>query len=173
MTTTGDTMTTWTDCYAIPGENQIIDVIHPVTGLTIHHGETSDQVQARHPGAVRVTWEAWQESATKRQRTPITWSLTTESQYHEMLECLPPERWKGGAFLVGEPTDHDWGTGRGRFAAFICLGDRYLVSDRPITVQEFDALHAEGFPDAQRVALISYAAQAVEEIDADELEAHR
>lgn len=26
--------------------------------------------------------------------------------YYDMLECVPPEIVKGGAFLVGEPVDH-------------------------------------------------------------------
>jgi len=30
----------------------------------------------------------------------------TEGRYIEMLEVLPPARWCGGAFLVGEPVDH-------------------------------------------------------------------
>jgi len=35
-----------------------------------------------------------------------TWKNTTEERYDEMLCVLPPEYWKGGAFLVGEATNH-------------------------------------------------------------------
>ena len=53
MTAKSDTLT-MRDCktaFAIPGQNNIIDVIHPVTGLSLCYGESLEQVRIRHPGA--------------------------------------------------------------------------------------------------------------------------
>jgi hypothetical protein len=49
---------------------------------------------------------------------------------------LPPAFWQGGLFLVGEPWDHDAGTGQPRYAAFWKRAAVYLEADRPITRRE-------------------------------------
>lgn len=126
----------FTEVYAIPGKNHIIDAIDPATGLTMINGHTEEQVKAREPQAERMTYEAWQAAAVARQQTPITWGPTTREQYHEMLGILPPAFWKGGVFCVGEPTDHDFATGRPRFATYRYHGGEYQVASRPLTRAE-------------------------------------
>jgi len=124
------------DVYAIPGQASIIDQIIPATGLTAMFGHTAEQVQARYPAAVRMSWAEWQAAAVARQQAPIVWQLTTAERYDEMLNVLPPAAWIGGAFLVGEPIDHCFATGRPRFEAYWQQGRTYLVSSRPITIAE-------------------------------------
>lgn len=130
---------TCTDCYAVPGEGHIIDVIDPTTGLTVHYGKNRAAVLAEHPTAIRQTVKAWTHAQMIRQRTPIIWDSTTAEQYQRMLECLWPADWYGGGFLVGEPDDHDWGTGADRFQAYRCTGTAYSRASRPLTRAEFRA----------------------------------
>lgn len=127
------------EVWAVPGENHIIDTIHPDTGLTSVYGKDAAAVLADNPGAVRMTWEAWRTEAAKRQQTPIRWERTTERKYQEMLEILPPAYWSGGAFLVGEPYDHDFATGAPRFQAYVQRGGWFYVASRPLTVKELKA----------------------------------
>lgn len=132
------------DAYAIPGEHSIIDVIDPETGLTAVLGQTYAEVQVRYPKAERTTVDAWTTRRAAEQDTPIVWTRTTRAKYWEMLEVLPPALWIGGAFLVGEPTDHHASTGRPRFAAYWQRGSsedstRYLVASRPLTRAELRA----------------------------------
>ena len=128
--------TDFTEVWAIPGENCIIDTINPDTGLTSVYGKDADAVLASEPKAVRMTWEAWRAEASARQQTPIRWELTTGRKYQEMLEVLPPALWIGGAFLVGEPWDHDFATGAPRFAAYVERSGRYYTASRPLTAAE-------------------------------------
>ena len=78
------------------------------------------------------------------QRTPIEWIATTKEWYLNMLGALPPIDFNGHDFLVGEPSDHDFGNGRPRYSAYrvveTCnkkLYQFYFVSSRPITRPEF------------------------------------
>lgn len=158
----------FSEVYAVPGENSIIDMIHPVTGLTVYGGRDAASVQEAYPGAVRMSYETWRAEAIARQTTPIVWQTTDAKSYEEMLNVLPPALWIGGAFLVGEPCDHDYATGAPRFQAFWHRGASYVCSDRPITRAELRAALA---PTSAHLALIADAAKAVETIDADELEA--
>lgn len=131
------------ELYAVPSAHNIIDTINPLTGLSRFCGETDTQIQARYPGAQRYTWETWTAQASASQRTPITWEPSTKDQYHEMLEILPPALWTGGAFLVGEPCDHDVATGQPRFQGYrvrgLCSAPTYWASSRPITCAELRA----------------------------------
>lgn len=129
----------FTDCFAVPGERTIIDGIHPHTGRSIIHGHTLDQIRERYPGAVVITWDTWSAEQAARQNTPIHWDPTTEQQYHDMLGILPPAAWERGIFLVGEPADHSFSTGRPRYHAYRQRGATYTTSSRPITVAEFRA----------------------------------
>lgn len=135
------------ECFAVPGQGNIIDIIHPATGLGAYSGETLAQVQLRYPGAIRLTLQAWQEQKAKEQDSPITWHETTEEVFMGMLECLPPAAWQGGAFLVGEPSDHHALTGRARFACYKQEGDKYYGASRPLHILEFK----EMFPKKGRV----------------------
>jgi hypothetical protein len=131
------------EVYAVPGAHSIIDTINPDTGRTRYCGHTEADVLAREPGAVRMTWQAWKDAMIARQRTPITWALTTRETYEYMLNVLPPIDWWGGAFLVGEPMDHDVLTGQPRYEAFAERGlsdpRSYYASSRPLTRAELRA----------------------------------
>ena len=128
--------TDFTEVWAVPGENHIIDTINPETGLTSVFGKDAEAVLTKEPKAVRITWDVWRAEASARQQTPIQWELTTEAKYQEMLEILPPALWIGGVFLVGEPWDHDFATGAPRFAAYVCRNGRYYEASRPLTTAE-------------------------------------
>lgn len=130
------TMADCVECYAVPGGDSMIDVIHPTTGLTVYGNKTLEQVQEEHPGAVRMLVDQFCKEKAQRQRAPITWSSVTEEKYVEMLEVLPPAMWVGRWFLVGEPWDHDAGNGQPRFAAYCAHGGKYYTASRPITRKE-------------------------------------
>jgi hypothetical protein len=126
-----------THCFAVPGSDSMIDVIHPITGKTLTYGNTLDEVRAR-PGdenAEIMLIDDFCNAKAKRQDSPIIWQETTEEKYFEMLEVLPPAYMAGGAFLVGEPWDHHARTGEPRFQAFRHT-DKYLVANRPVTRNE-------------------------------------
>jgi hypothetical protein len=125
-----------THCMAIPGQH-IIDMICPETGKSYCFGNTPEEIAARAPGAVLMTWTDWQQQEILRQQTPITWIETTEADYWDMLEVLPPAYQGRGGFLVGEPFDHCAATGRPRFSGYRQLGDRYFVASRAMTISEF------------------------------------
>ncbi len=65
----------------------------------------------------------------------ITWKLTTEERYMEMLCVLPPEYMNANGFLVGEPTDHR--EGQPRYAAFRHDGGGHYEATEPCTLAEF------------------------------------
>lgn len=133
-----------TECFAVPGEDSVIDMRHPVTGLSMVNGETLEQVQARYPAAVVIAWETWRAEKAARQNQPVEWRECSEARYMDMLEVLPPAHMEPRGFLVGEPWDHDAATGRPRFAAFRHTRLAYLESSRPMTVVEFRAVLAGG-----------------------------
>ena len=134
-----------THAYAVPGEHSIIDVIHPETGLTWVYAETEEQIRVRYPTAVRISLDDWTKRRAAEQDTPIVWTRTSKRKYWEMLEVLPPALWIGGAFLVGEPTDHHATTGQPRFQAYWQRGSSddfaiYLAASRPMTCAELRAV---------------------------------
>jgi hypothetical protein len=128
------------DVFAVPGAMGIIDFARP-DGRSFHNGLTLEELRARdgNPAIERFTWASWQAAAAARQQTPITWDETTQAQFYEMLGVLPPIDLRGGAFLVGEASDHCVATGRPRYAAYREIGDRYLVASRPMTRAELRA----------------------------------
>lgn len=129
-----------THVYAIPGENHIIDVINPETGLSSVFGHTQEQIKERYPQAQRYEWEAWRQEQIQKQNTPIRWTPVTDHEFNEMLEILPPLEWSAKGFLVGEPIDHSYETGQPRFQAYLdrrgTYGRQYR-SNRPLTVAEW------------------------------------
>lgn len=138
-------MSEYVEAYAVPGEHSIIDVIDPETGLTACMGNTPEQLRERYPNAIRINLDEWSKQRAAEQDSPIRWTETTHRKYMEMLEILPPALWIGGAFLVGEPTDHHATTGRPRFQAYREVGSdstgyRYFASSRPITCAELRAI---------------------------------
>ena len=128
-----------TEAFAVPGESNIIDCIHPITGLSFIYGESLEKIQIRYPGAERVNIEAWSKAKADKQDAPVEWLPTTEQEYDDMLNCLPPAAQFHWGFLVGEAWDHHATSGRPRYAAYIQRGDKYFKSDRPMTVKEFKA----------------------------------
>lgn len=126
------------ECFAT--DDTMIDTLHPITGLTVCFGRTLEETRAAKPeyaNAQKMTVAEFCEKKAKRQRTLITWQASTEERYDNMLECLPPEMMLRGGFLVGEPSDHDAGTGQPRFEAFRVYGGAYLQGSRPMTRAEF------------------------------------
>ncbi len=128
-----------TNCFAIPGDT-MIDLVHPRTGLSIYARETLEQIQLRYPGAELMSVEAFCAQKSARQSTPIEWNETTENNYREMLDVLPPASSVTGAFLVGEPCDHCARTGQPRFQAFRKQGEQFQSASRPMTFAEFKQL---------------------------------
>lgn len=125
------------ECFASRNANNIIDVIHPNTGRTLHFNKTLEDCRKECPDAEKMTLEEFCKIKAERQRTPIKWEPTTKEIYWEMLEVLPPAVWENGGFMVGEAYDHDAGTGEPRFSAYRHRGDTYETSSRPLTIREF------------------------------------
>lgn len=125
------------ECFAVPDDSNILDFIHPATGKTWHYGRTLEEVREKHPRAVKMTFADWVEAQTKRQRTPIEWVEITEEKYHDALCALPPAAFTNGAFLLGEPDDHDAGNGKPRFQGFAQRLGKFYASTRPLTRDEF------------------------------------
>lgn len=129
---------TWTKCFAVPGRDSLIDLVHPVTGRTQINAETLDEVRLRYPDAVLMTWSAFvADKAARQDNEPRQWNPVTEDRYHDMMNVLPPAAMVNGAFLVGEASDHHAGTGRPRFAAFKQEAGNYFELSTPITLAEF------------------------------------
>jgi hypothetical protein len=130
------------ECFAIPGEDSIIDCVHPVTGLTCRCGETLEQVRERYPNAIKMSIADHCTLAALRQDTPIAWEEITHERYSDYLECLPPAAYARdlGAFLAGEPTDHHALSGRPRYTACETRGGKCYASTRPLTKVEFRAI---------------------------------
>ena len=124
---------------AYANDHCLIDTID-ANGITHIRRETFEEVLARHPDAKLVDVEEWCAERRSKQLGPVTWNESTEEQYWEMLECLPPARMSGGAFLVGEPIDHIAGTGEPTFEMYRKVGDKFFVSSRPVTSREFSEL---------------------------------
>ena len=133
------TMADANHCYAVPGENHIVDVQNPITGKSWHSGETFEQIKLRYPGAELMTLEAYTTAKAGRQQTPIVWQQITEELYWQWLEVLPPAFHSGGAFMVGEPDDHCVQTGSPRYQGCFKKGDKYFAASRPMTIKEFRA----------------------------------
>jgi len=121
------------------GTGCVVDLIHPVTGLTVYGNDAVKSCMTKYPDAEIMDLADFCAWKAERQRTPIAWEETTQEQFDDMLGCLPPAAMKGNAFLVGEPADHDAGNGRPRYYAYRHT-DRYEVSDRPLTRQEFSTI---------------------------------
>lgn len=131
---------TWSKCFAVPGADHIIDLVHPITGRSQIYGKTLAQVQEQYPDAVTVDFDAHCAEHAARQDAGGEWIETTEARFHEMLEALPPAATVPGyaAFMVGEASDHHARTGQPRFAAFKCEGGKYWNFTRPMTFREFN-----------------------------------
>ena len=124
-------------CLASKARETMIDVLHPVTGLTVCYGKTLKDCRKEYPDAEEMSVDEFCSWKAQRQRTPIAWTPTTEERFTEMLEVLPPAAGCRGGFLVGEPYDHDAGNGQPRFQAYRQRGDTFETANRPLTRAEF------------------------------------
>lgn len=133
-------------CFAVPGANSIIDVLHPLTGRTLHYGHTLEDVRSgkdRHeaePNAIKMLVDDHCKAKAARQDSPIEWEPISEERYNEWFECLPPAGYGHQAFLVGEPSDHHAGNGQPRFQACRKRDGKFEASTRPLTRAEFKKL---------------------------------
>lgn len=121
----------FTECWYVPGETSIVDLIHPDDGLTLHAHENAAQIHARYPSVQRLAFEdAWKladAAGTARYRHDVT--EVTEAQFNDALNVLPPVGWttRSGveSFRISERL---WGNLTDIYAR---LSDRYfkLVDD--------------------------------------------
>ena len=121
----------YTECWYVPGETAVVDLIHPDDGLTLHFQECAAEIQARHPAAQRMAFdEAWKladAAGTERCKQDIT--EVTEARFMDALNVLPPVGWttRQGVESFRIP-ERLWGSLTDIYAR---LGDRYfkLVDD--------------------------------------------
>lgn len=119
---------------------QLVDLIHPQTGRSLHRNQTLDEIRVRYPGAEVISVEAFCAAKGARQDEPIEWQEITEEKYWDMLEAVPPAAMIGGHFLMGEPMDHHAVSGLSRYSAIIMRDGKYFTSSRPVTLPEFRAI---------------------------------
>ena len=86
-------------------------------------------------GQPRHVWR----SETVFKKIAVEPQVVTAQRYQDMLEVLPPARWIGGAFLVGEAMSHD-DNGQARYAYYFRRGDQHFHG-ADLTVAEFEAKH--------------------------------
>jgi hypothetical protein len=136
-----------TDCeYCYATDKTMIDVLHPVTGLTVCYGKTLEQVRAERPeyaNAERMTVDEFcRRKAAAQDAATATgqWDEITEEQYWYWLEVVPPALMENGGFLVGEASDHHAGTGRPRYQACRERAGKFYAYTVPLTVEQFRTL---------------------------------
>lgn len=69
----------------------------------------------------------------------MEWVTVSESEYWDMLGCLPPEDRSEIGFLVGEITRHNL-RGVPLFQAYARVSDRFVKSLYPMSVERFKGL---------------------------------
>ena len=126
------------DCWYVPGSTNIIDMIHPITGLTAILDRDRASILAENPTAERVSYveasrqiEAAAVTKFKRDVTEID-----QDKFWYALEVLPPVGWTTHraveSFRMSERT---WGTLTNIYAR---LGERYFVLTDDITLPAAD-----------------------------------
>ena len=125
------TISDYKDCWYVAGETHIVDLIHPVTGLTMHFKRDAADVQAQHPTARRISWDeaSRQIDAATDARFKQGVSEITVEQFEYALNVLPPVGWTTHAAVESfRMSERTWGTLTGIYAR---LGRRYftLVDD--------------------------------------------
>ncbi len=87
--------TAFTECWYVPGETTVLDLIHPDDGLTLHCSENEIQVRERYPLAQRMAFEeAWKlADAAGAARYKRDVSEVTEAEFTDALNVLPPVGW--------------------------------------------------------------------------------
>lgn len=117
----------FTECWYVPGETHIVDLIHPDDGLSLHYSDDEAAILARYAGARRVTCEeafkAADAVAIVRYRKDV--SEITEARFMDALNVLPPVGWTTRcgveSFRISERI---WGNLTDIYAR---LGDRYFL----------------------------------------------
>ena len=154
----------YTECWYVPGETHIVDVIHPDDGLTLHLTEDAAQIRARHPDAQRMTcddaWKAADAVGLELYRNEV--SEISEERFNDALNVLPPVGWTTRmgveSFRISERI---WGNITDIYAR---LGDRYfLLSDdirlSPGIVAERVAAFAAAHPAINAFGVNGHAAE--------------
>lgn len=117
----------FTECWYVPGELHIVDLIHPDDGLTLHCSDDEAAVLARYAGAKRMTCDAAFEAADAvalaRYRKDVT--EITGQRFMDALNVLPPVGWTTRAGVESfRISERIWGNLTDIYAR---LGDRYFV----------------------------------------------
>lgn len=115
-----------TECWYVPGETAIVDLIHPDDGLTLHYGEDAAAIRARYAEAWRVTceeaWTAIDAAAHARYKTGIV--EVDEARFMDALNVLPPVGWTTKAGVESfRLSERIWGNITDIYAR---LGARYF-----------------------------------------------
>lgn len=116
----------FTECWYVPGETHIVDLIHPDDGLTLHFFENAEAIRGRYPDAVRMAFDdAWKlADAAGNERYKQDVVEVDEARFMDALNVLPPVVWttKAGveSFRISERL---WGNLTDIYAR---LGDRYF-----------------------------------------------
>lgn len=116
----------YTECWYVPGETHIVDLIHPDDGLTLHYEEDEAAIRARYAGALRMTcdeaWTAIDAAALAKYKSGLV--EVDEARFMDALNVLPPVGWttKAGveSFRISERI---WGNITDIYAR---LGHRYF-----------------------------------------------
>jgi hypothetical protein len=111
-------------CFYVPGQTHIVDIA--IDGRSHVNGETLEQVQQRHPGAVHMLFD--EAIALIRQLSYERYisapTEITKERWWEMLEILPPIKWRHDkgfeSFMISEALTMD-------LRSIYCrIGDRYF-----------------------------------------------
>lgn len=118
---------------------KLIDCV--VDGKTIYEKVSAEEALAKDPELRLIPMDQFCSEVGKVQDEPVKWSSIEDDDYYEKMNCLPPALTQSYGFLLGEPQDHHFVSGKPRFAAFLRLGTgnlaRFLRSSRPLTASEF------------------------------------
>lgn len=147
-------MTTQTlpdECFAGTDKWGRFTVINLVRdGRGIYGGRTLDETRQEYPDAELMPFDAAVERAESQWIGPV--QEITRARYWEMLEVLPPVRWKHFAdaetfymseFTSGRVTEHFCRIGREDDARYFCKADRFTLKplDLIVACRNFIAAH--------------------------------
>lgn len=128
------TISDFKDCYYVPGELHIYDLIHPTTGLTLHFKKDEAAVKADKPGVVRMPFDDAMAQISEKQRAAYVKPVSEirQEDFTYALEVLPPVGWRSArgveSFKMSERT---CGNITGIFAR---CGDRFFAMSDSITL---------------------------------------
>lgn len=116
----------FTECWYVPGETHIVDLIHPDDGLTLHFSDDETAIRGRHVTARRMTCdEAGQQiddAALALYRKDVV--EITEERFMDALNVLPPVGWVTRAGVESfRISERIWGNITDIYAR---LGSRYF-----------------------------------------------